>query len=235
MGKISEVAELEMSAHEDRPPLAPGDRLTRAEFERRYHAHPEIKKAELIEGVVYMPSPVHHKRHGGPHFALGGWLVAYVAATPGIEGSDNATVRLDNQNEVQPDLLLRLREEYGGNSCISADDYIAGPPELVIEIAATSANYDMHDKRQTYARSGVQEYLLVLTYDRAVHWFALHDGEYVLQKGDADGNLYSKIFPGLCLNVEALWAQDLTGLLSTLQQGLASSEHTEFVKELSPS
>lgn len=35
-------------------PLENGDRLTRSEFERRYHAMSSVKKAELIEGMVYM-------------------------------------------------------------------------------------------------------------------------------------------------------------------------------------
>src|SRR5580704_12546620 len=83
------------------PPLEPGDRLTREEFERRYEAMPHLKKAELIEGVVYMPSPVRHRRHGHPHFQLIGWLAAYEAATPGVEGGDNSTARLDLPNEPQ--------------------------------------------------------------------------------------------------------------------------------------
>ena len=41
-------------------PLENGDRLTRAEFERRYAAMPRLKKAELIEGIVYVPSPVRY-------------------------------------------------------------------------------------------------------------------------------------------------------------------------------
>src|SRR2546421_625978 len=88
------------------PPLENGDRLTRAEFERRYEAMPELKKAELIEGVVYVPSPVRHEQHGGPQFALSTWLGHYQAFTPGVRGSDNATVRLDLNNEPQPDEVL---------------------------------------------------------------------------------------------------------------------------------
>jgi len=84
------------------PPLAAGDRLGRAEFERRYLAHPEIRKAELVEGVVYVPSPVHFAQHGQPHFNMITWLGAYCAATPGIlAGGDNVTIRLDFENEVQ--------------------------------------------------------------------------------------------------------------------------------------
>ena len=98
-----------------------GDRLTRAEFERLYAAHPEIKKAELIEGIVYMPSPARYREHGNPHFNAIVWLGMYSAATPGVEGSDNTTLRLDFENEPQPDALLRLAPQVGGNSWVAKD------------------------------------------------------------------------------------------------------------------
>src|SRR3954454_17800443 len=84
------------------PPLEPGDRLTRDEFERRYEAMPRVKKAELIEGVVYMPSPVRVNRHGKPHFHLVNWVGHSSAATPDTIGADNASARLDLDNEPQP-------------------------------------------------------------------------------------------------------------------------------------
>jgi Uma2 family endonuclease len=111
------------------PPLENGDKLTRHEFERRYHAMPNLKKAELIEGVVYLASPVRAKKHGKPHASIMGWLVAYAAATPGVEALDNTTVRLDADNEPQPDAILRI--EQGGQSRISEDDYVEGAPELL--------------------------------------------------------------------------------------------------------
>jgi Uma2 family endonuclease len=215
-------------------PLFAGDRLTRAEFERRYAAHPEIKKAELIEGVVYIPSPVKHGTHGKLHLYLGGWITQYVAATPGVEGSDNATVRLDNLNEVQPDILLRIDRALGGRSIVSLDDYVEGSPELVVEVSATSASYDMHDKKRVYARNGVQEYLAVLTYERALHWFVLEEGEYQELQPDADAILRSRVFPGLWLDAAALWQQDLARVLAVLQQGLATPEHTAFAARLRP-
>ena len=132
-----------------------GDRLSRAEFERRYQTHPEITKAELIEGVVHMPSPVHFALHSQPHVDMVTWLGLYRAVTPGVVGGDNATVHLDYENVVQPDALLRLDPALGGRSQITEDDYLAGPPELVLEIASSSASYDMHDKRRVYSRNGV--------------------------------------------------------------------------------
>ncbi len=139
------------------PPLQNGDRLMRYEFERRYRAMPHLKKAELIEGVVYMSSPVRHQSHGRPHAQIMGWLAAYYAAVPGLDLSDNSTVRLDMDNEVQPDALLRLEAEVGGQSRIGDDDYLEGTPELIVEIAASRATYDLHDKLHVYRRSGGQE------------------------------------------------------------------------------
>ena len=132
-------------------PLENGDRLSQHEFERCYTAMSQLKKAELIEGVVYMASPVRHKSHGN-HAAIMAWLSDYWIATPGVDLGDNTTVRLDLDNEPQPDALLRIS---GGRSHISDDDYIEGAPELILEIAASSANYDLHDKKRAYRRNSV--------------------------------------------------------------------------------
>jgi Uma2 family endonuclease len=210
--------------------LTAGDRLTRAEFERRYLAHPEIKQAELIEGVVYMPSPTRFHRHSRPHRHIATWLGVYEVATPGTAGGDNATVRLDYENEVQPDALLRV--ESGGRSQLTADDYLTGSPELVVEIAASSAGYDLHDKRRVYQRSGVQEYLALQVYEGATTWWALRDGVYEPLAADAAGILRSEVFPGLWFDPAAFWAGDLATVLATLQQGLASPEHAAFVTQL---
>jgi Uma2 family endonuclease len=214
------------------PPLNSGDHLSRAEFERRYHAHPEIKKAELIEGVVYVASPVRHTQHGHPHFNIIGWLSFYCAATPGVSGSDNATTRLDLENEPQPDVLLRLDSALGGRSQITPDGYLEGPPELIVEVAASSAAYDLHEKRRAYARNGVPEYLAIQVYERRVDWFVLREGVYQALTPDAQGVLRSEIFPGLWLRPAALWAGDLATLVAVLQEGLAAPEHTAFVERL---
>ncbi len=213
-------------------PLNPGDALSRAEFERRYQAHPEIKKAELVEGVVYMPSPIRFEEHAEPHLWLATWLGVYVAATPGVRAGDNASVRLDFENEVQPDGLLRLEPALGGRSRLSEDSYLEGPPELIVEIAASSAAYDMHAKRRVYARNGVQEYLVAQMYEQRLDWFALREGVYEALTSGEDGILRSERFPGLWLQPAAFWSGDLAALLALLQQGLASPEHTEFVARL---
>ena len=214
------------------PPLQSGDRLSRAEFERRYRLHPEIKKAELIEGEVYVASAVQFKRHGYPHFNMIGWLGSYCAATPFVSGADNATVRLDLENEPQPDVLLRLDEEVGGRSWITEDDYLEGSLELVVEIAASSASYDLGKKKRVYARNGVQEYIVFVAYEKQVYWFALGEEGYEALAPDENGMIRSQIFPGLWLQAEVLRTDNLAQVLNGLQAGLASPEHAAFVETL---
>lgn len=214
------------------PPLNPGDFLSRAEFERRYQAHPEIKKAELIEGVVYMSSPVHFEQHGDPHFNLITWLGTYRLNTPYVRGGDNTTVRLDFDNEVQPDIFLCLDPAVGGRSHISKDDYREGPPELIVEVAASSAAYDLHVKRRVYARSGVPEYLAIQMYERRIDWFILREGIYDLLSVDENGIIRSEIFPGLWLSTTAFWAGNPAEMVKVLQEGLASPEYADFVAAL---
>ena len=146
--------------------------------------------------------------------------------------ADNTTVRLDPDNEAQPDALLRIEPAQGGNSQISDDDYIEGAPELIVEIAASSAAYDLHDKLKAYRRNGVQEYIVWMTYDNRLEWFRLQEGEYVSLKPDASGVIHSQVFPGLCLSVAALLEGDLAKVLAKLQKGLETDEHATFVGRL---
>ena len=211
------------------PELVAGDRLSRAEFERRYAAARGLPKAELIEGMVYVPSPV-RVRHGAPSFDLIGWLFAYRVATPGVSGGDDTTVRLEAENELQPDAHLRI--DVGGQSRVDADDYIEGAPELAVEVTASTASYDMHAKKRAYQRNGVREYLVWRTDDEAIDWFALHRGRYRRLKPGPDGVLRSDVFPGLWLDPAALLSGDLATVLRVLQRGLSSPEHAAFVKRL---
>jgi len=217
------------------PPLETGDRLTRREFERRYNAMLHVKKAELIEGVVYMPTPVRFQSHARPHAHVIGWLAVYVAATPGVLLGDNATVRLDIDNEVQPDALLRLDPALGGNSRIGADDYVEGAPELIVEVAATSAAYDLHEKLTVYRRNGVQEYVVWQIHDERLDWFRLSEEEYVPLVPDEAGVVVSQVFPGLRLNVPALLDGDLATVLGELRKGLETEEHAAFAERPSAS
>ena len=211
------------------PPLENGDRLSRSEFERRYQAMPHIKKAELIEGVTYMASPLRIRSHGEPHGDLIGWLWNYKAATPSVVLGIEPTVRLDRDNEPQPDAVLFVP---GRQATIDADDYIAGAPELVVEVAASSVAIDLSDKKRAYRRNGVQEYIVWRTLENQLDWFILEADDYQSLPIDNQGILRSLIFPGLWLAREALVTGDLATVLSVLQAGLNTSEHQEFTKQL---
>ncbi len=217
------------------PPLKHGARLTRDEFERRYDAMSHLKKAELIEGVVYMPPPVRFDIHGEPHAHIITWLGVYRAATPGVCLADNATVRLEGDNEPQPDALLRIDTVLGGNSWISNEGYVEGSPELIVEIAGTSVDYDLREKLEVYRRNGVQEYVVWRTQDKQLDWFQLIEGEYAPMTPDANGVIQSQVFPGLRLAVGALLEGNLAGVLAELQKGLETTEHAAFSAKIESS
>jgi Uncharacterized protein conserved in cyanobacteria len=209
-------------------PLENGDQLTRIEFERRCAAMSDEKKVELIEGIVYMAAALRYKSHGKPHASIIGWLAFYEAATPGVGLADNTTVRLDNDNELQPDALLRV--EQGGQSIISEDDYVEGAPELIVEIAASSASIDAHQKLKIYRRNNVQEYLIWRVYEQQLDWFRLREGEYIKLLADSEGIIKSEIFPGLWLDEQSLLTGNLAQVLTILQQGIATVDHQNFIK-----
>ncbi len=211
------------------PRLENGDHLTRAEFERRYAASPHIKKAELIEGVVFVPSPV-SLSHSSLHASIMGWLWQYRTATKGVLALDNATVILDTKNEVQPDAALWV---IGGGQARRMGEYLHGAPELVVEVAYSSASYDLHEKRRIYRRNGVQEYVVFLALEQQTVWYRLNEGRYDEVQPDGEGIYRSHVFPGLWLNGRAFWADDLPALMATLQAGLAGDAHTAFVAALS--
>jgi Uma2 family endonuclease len=142
-----------------------------------------------------------------------GWLALYCAGKPHIGLADNATVRLDADTEVQPDALLRTSSEHGGNSRVIENDFIEGPPELIFEIAATSASYDLHDKKKAYESAGVQEYVVWRIYDQCVDWFLLDDKRFVSLEPDKNGIIRSRVFPGLDLNVPALLKGDMAEVM----------------------
>lgn len=215
------------------PPLENGERLSREEFERRYDAMPGLKKAELIEGIVHMPSPVRLDQHAGPHFDLIGWLVNYKWSTPGVRGADNVSIRLDIGNMPQPDACLFIEPARGGQARISEDDYVEGTPELVAEVAASSASYDLHEKLEVYRRHRVLEYVVWRVQDREIDWFVVRRGRFVKLPLDEQGLYRSKAFPGLWLDPGGLIRGDTAALRRALDFGLAQPDHARFVARLS--
>ena len=216
----------------DVPPLENGDQLTASEFLRRYDAMPEVKKAELIQGIVYMASPVRADQHGDPDSILQTWMGTYAAATRGTRASTNTTTRLGADEVPQPDGSLRLLPEYGGQVRMDKKGYLVGAPELVVEIAASSASVDSTAKLDTYRRAGVREYLLWRTVDECVDWLELIEDDYVHILPDASGVIRSHIFPGLWLDMNALLDLDAARVLAKLAEGLASEEHAAFIAKM---
>lgn len=214
------------------PPLENGDRLSRDEFERRYDAMPNVKKAELIEGIVSIPSHVDVAQLGTSRFDLIGWLGAYEGASPGVQGADNASIRLDLENIPQPDVCLFIDPSLGGQARISEDDYIEDAPEFIGEVAASRVSDDTTTKLQVYRRNSVREYLIWRVQDRAIDWYVLRGSLFVKQEPDADGLYRSKVFPGLWLDASALIRGDAVAVRTALERGLASPEHAAFVQQL---
>jgi hypothetical protein len=214
------------------PPLENGDRLTRAEFERRYTAMPEHVRAELVEGVVIMASPVRFDSHGEQHAEVLHWVMLYRDGTLGVRCGDNATIRLDVDNEPQPDVCLLIDPERGGKAKIAKDGYISGAPEFVAEVAASSVSIDLGPKLNAYRRNGVNEYLVWRVQDAAIDWFILREGRFDRLLPDADGVTRSIVFPGLWLDAAALLTGDLARVHAVLCEGLAHPTHAAFAAKL---
>ena len=213
------------------PVLEAGDQLTRAEFERRYEAMPHLKKAELLEGEVHMPSPVRIYQHAGPHADLITWMGNYRAATKGVRVGVNGTVRLDLDSEPQPDATMFIEPDHGGRVML-VDDYVEGSPELLAEISASSVSIDLNKKFRLFRKNRVTEYIVWRVLDSAIDWFQYRQNQYERLLPDASGILKSVVFPGLWLDPAALIRTDVATVLQVLQQGLASPEHVEFVAKL---
>jgi Uma2 family endonuclease len=217
------------TVEESVPPLGEGQRLTRDEFLRRWEAMPDLKWAELLGGVVYMPSPLSlpHGRFDGKVATL---LGVYAASTPGCELALNTTWLL-LEDCPQPDNVLIVLPEYGGRTRIEGK-YAAGPPELVVETSLSRKKYDLRQKLELYQKAEVPEYLVLLVEKQEMRWHRLVEGAYEVIPAGEDGVLRSQIFPGLWLNPAALFAGALGDALAALNEGLASPEHAAFVERL---
>lgn len=213
-----------MSTVIETAPLCAGDHLTREEFLRRWENEPNIKFAELIGGVVYMPSPL-SLNHGETDTIVATWLGTYQAFTPGVVGATNSTTMLLD-DVPQPDLSLRLSPQRGG-AAVKKGEYLHGPPELIVEICQSSASYDLHEKLDLYRIGRVQEYLTILLHDREIRWHQLVSGKYKRLRPKLDV-WRSEVFPGLWLNGPALLNKQTKQVLVTLHEGIASSEHQAF-------
>ena len=210
------------------PYLAAGDHLTRDEFLRIWEQLPHVKRAELIGGVVYMPSP-QRKEHGNMDRRMAAWQCIYEVSTPGLEGGANVTSFI-GEDCPQPDDYMAIRPEYGGASW--GKKYVEGAPELLTEVSFSSVSIDLHEKFDLYQQAGIQEYLVVLVKKSEIRWHRLVKGKYKLIAADAAGVYRSRVFPGLWLDSKALFKDDMAQVLAKLQEGIASPEHRRFVAEL---
>ena len=213
------------------PPLEAGDHVDQPTFHERYKAMPSAFRAELIAGVVIVPSPL-SPGHGFYHALVMGWLVNYGIATPGTKAGDNMTTILGETSEPQPDGALIIDPASGGQTGLSEDGYLAGPPELIVEVASSSASMDLHAKRRDYEQAGVLEYVVVVLRQGVIRWFVLQDGTYQELSADAGGIFRSRVFPGLWLHANALLQLDGVTVMDVLRQGLATPEHAAFVQRL---
>ncbi len=210
------------------PLLANGDRMKQPEFHRRYLASPDDVKFELIEGIVYMASPLRWK-HGNYSQELSLVFGLYRAATTGVEAGDNATILLGEESEPQPNLVLRILPEYGGQSRLE-EEYDARAPELLAEIAYSSRAIDLNQKRNDYEHNGVVEYLVLSIEDQELHWFHFPSAKMI--RPNRQGVSRSLVFPGLWIENQSLLARNTARQIDVVRQGLASREHAVFVKRL---
>src|SRR5215813_9694108 len=213
------------------PPLEAGDHLDQATFHARYEAMPPDFRAELIGGVVFVPSPL-RLEHGVSHALVMGWLIHYSIATPGTQVWDNTTAILGDDSEPQPDAALIIEPARGGQTSVSEEEYVTGPPELIVEVASSSESIDLHAKRRDYEQARVLEYVVVVLRQRMVRWFVLQDGTYREVEADAHGLFKSAVFPKLWLDTSALLRLDVQEVMTTLQHGIETPEHAVFVQQL---
>ncbi|MGH2585934.1 MAG: Uma2 family endonuclease [Dehalococcoidia bacterium] len=203
-------------------PLESGDRLTRDEFHKRYLARPDIYKAELVDGVVYITTRV-AAAHGEATAAMGGWVGTYAAYRPNVRAMLHVTTLMGTNREVQPDVLAFRDQRSSGRVHITPDDYLQGPPDLIIEVATSSASYDLYDKKRIYEQEGVLEYVVWQLFEGRIDWFRLRGSTYIRVEPDADGVIESTTFTGLRLNVPGMLAGDYAGVLAALGQSGADT------------
>lgn len=201
------------------PPLESGDVLDADEYWRRYQSTPVGLKAERIRNRVFIMSPLRAVQHGNPHALLSLWLGTYALEFSSLTVSNNATIRLNAENDPQPDLCMIRRD---GQTHYDEDGYLIGPPELIVEIAGSSASYDFGEKRDVFDAAGVAEYLVYETVGGRIAWWTRQNGA-LHEIVPENGNYQSQMFTGLWLDSDALRSCDATKLIATLRSGLESS------------
>ena len=151
--------------------------------------------------------------HATKHITISTWVGTYILRYPECEALDNGTVRLGADSDPQPDIMLR---KISGGSSEEVGKVIEGPPEFVFEVAASSAVFDLHEKKELYREFGVREYVVWQLFENRLDWFRLENGEYVTVAPDENGIIESVTFPGLKLAVAKLLDGDAAGVIAAL-------------------
>jgi hypothetical protein len=212
------------------PPLVEGQRLDQPTFHARYEAMPPATRAELINGVVFMPDPFGFG-HAAAKPPVIVWIDYYREQTPVLEVLANVSTVLGPKSEVQPDVLLLILPEFGGQARIPKE-WVWGPPELVAEVAEETRYVDLGPKFEDYERAGVREYVVRALEPDEVYWFVLRNGRFEELPPGPDGIYRSEVFPGLWLDPQALLRCDTRRLRAVVDLGCATPEHAEFVARL---
>lgn len=213
------------------PPLENGDKLDQPTFHARYEAMPKGCRAELIGGIVHMPSP-QKIPPSETQLLVSRWLDEYAEATPGTKALLNNTQILGPESEPEPDACLFITPEFGGRVWVDKDEYLHGAPELIVEVSSSTESIDLHRKKQDYQTAGVREYVVLALRTQRVFWFLRQRGTYKEVPLPKDGIFRSRTFPGLWLDAEAMLRCHRSGVLSALKQGLTTAEHTAFIAKL---
>ena len=225
MTMIHTLPEASPSAPETLPLLENGDLLSQPEFHHRYGLMPETFRADLIGGIVYSSSHLHHK-HSRNRILLGTPIFLYEGCTPGVQASERSTVILSDNDELHPDLSIRLLAECGGHTQLNEGEDIIGAPEMVVEVAASPRSLEFHLKLERYRSAGVIEYLVLCLEEWKLYWFNLQLNRELLPESDM---IYrSRSFPGLWIDGQALLDRQPSRLLEVLDHGLASQGYASF-------
>jgi len=212
-------------------PLQGGERMRRNEFERRFDATPGLKRAELVEGTVWIPPQMGEVRYGSARMALIGLIGSYCAATPGVSGGAHGHIRLDAVNMPQPDVSVHLGKAYGGQSRIDADGYLEGAPEFVADVVRQRAEWPT-GRVEALRRNGVREFAVWRVDDCLIDWFVVRDGKQERLEMGADGVYRSRVLPGLWVDPVALLTDERARAMAVMRQGIASPEQGEFIERL---
>jgi hypothetical protein len=210
--------------------LLEGQRLDQSAFHDLYESMPPGTRAELIDGVVYMPSPI-GMQHGGALVPVIVWLAYFAEHTPGVQVMDNVTTIVGRRSELQPDAMLRILPECGGRTS-NKRGFVRGAPELVFEVARASRYVDLGPKLVVYQQAGVLDYIVHAMNPDEILWFSREQKTLVPQTIGSDGLYRSTTFPGLWLDPQALVAMNYQRLRAVLDLGCATPEHAAFVAKL---